>query len=242
MKREYHKWHSTSLNRDMELLVFGHSGARVLMFPTRTARFYDYENWRIIEALRGQIENGWLQLFCVDSIDHESFYCWWAHPQGRINRHLQFEKYIIDEVLPFTRSVNDNMFMMSVGCSLGAFHAANIAFKYPHHFGKLVALSGRYDLTMPMGMFGDLLDGYHDENVYYSMPSQYLANLDDENILKELRRMEIILAIGNQDSFAENNHYTSNLLWQKGIHHSLHIWDGEAHKARYWRQMLPLYL
>jgi esterase/lipase superfamily enzyme len=45
VKREYHKWFSPSLGRDMELLVFGHTGARVLVFPTREGRFYDYENW-----------------------------------------------------------------------------------------------------------------------------------------------------------------------------------------------------
>ena len=43
MKREYHKWYSPALGRDMELLVFGHGGARVLAFPTRCGRFYEYE-------------------------------------------------------------------------------------------------------------------------------------------------------------------------------------------------------
>ncbi|MGD8805869.1 MAG: esterase, partial [Chloroflexota bacterium] len=27
MKREYHRWYSPSLGRDMELLIFGHAGA-----------------------------------------------------------------------------------------------------------------------------------------------------------------------------------------------------------------------
>jgi esterase/lipase superfamily enzyme len=58
----------------MELLVFGHAGASVLFFPTRTARFYDYENWKIVHVLQDKIEKGLLQLFCVDSVDAESFY------------------------------------------------------------------------------------------------------------------------------------------------------------------------
>ncbi|PJF27694.1 MAG: esterase, partial [Phototrophicales bacterium] len=33
MHREYHRWHSPSLDRSMELLIFGHAGARVIIFP-----------------------------------------------------------------------------------------------------------------------------------------------------------------------------------------------------------------
>jgi len=75
MNREYHCWYSPRLGRNMELLVFGHTGARVLVFPTRCGRFFDYEDWGIANAIRQKIENGWLQLFCVESIDSESFYC-----------------------------------------------------------------------------------------------------------------------------------------------------------------------
>jgi esterase/lipase superfamily enzyme len=35
MNREYHRWYSHRLGRDMELLIFGHAGAKVLVFPTR---------------------------------------------------------------------------------------------------------------------------------------------------------------------------------------------------------------
>ena len=41
MNREYHRWHSPALSRDMELLVFGHADARVLVFPTSLGKFYE---------------------------------------------------------------------------------------------------------------------------------------------------------------------------------------------------------
>jgi hypothetical protein len=66
--------------------VFGHAGAKVIVFPTREGRFYEYENLRMTEVLRDKLEKGFLQLFCVDGIDSESFYCRWAHPSGRIQR------------------------------------------------------------------------------------------------------------------------------------------------------------
>jgi esterase/lipase superfamily enzyme len=104
MHREYHRWYSSRLGREMELLIHGHAGARMLVFPTSLGRFYEYEDRSMVETLRDHLENGWLQLFCVDSLDAESFYCWWAHPSGRIVRHMQYESYILEEVLPLTRA------------------------------------------------------------------------------------------------------------------------------------------
>ena len=63
MNREYHKWWSWRLNRDMELLVFGHAGAKVLVFPTRDGRFHEYEDLRMTQVLRPKLEAGQLQLF-----------------------------------------------------------------------------------------------------------------------------------------------------------------------------------
>ncbi len=62
MNREYHRWHSASLDRDMELLVFGHAGARVLVFPTSMGRFFQWEDFGMIAALGQHLEDGWLQL------------------------------------------------------------------------------------------------------------------------------------------------------------------------------------
>lgn len=242
MKRDYFRWYSPNLNRDMEFLVFGHSGASVLFFPTRAARFYDYEDWRVIEALRDKIENGWLQVYCVDSVDAESFYCFWAEPKGRIERHIQYENYIIKEVIPFVHKINPNSYMMSVGCSLGSYHAVNIALKYPKYFGKVVGMSGRYDLTTTMGTFPDLFDGYYDENIYFNSPNHFIPNLDDEYLLKDIQQLDITIVIGREDAFFQNNEYFSQVLWEKNIPHQFIVWDGEAHRARYWRKMVNLYL
>jgi esterase/lipase superfamily enzyme len=242
MNREYHKWYSPNLQRDMELLVFGHAGARVLLFPTRTARFYDYENWNIIDSIKPYIENGWLQVYALDSVDQESFYCFWAHPEGRINRHIQYENYILNEVIPLSVEKNPNSFLVSVGCSMGAFHAVNIAFRHPHLFEKLVALSGRYDLTLKLGMFDDLFSGYYNNTIYYNVPSHYVPNLPDNQQLQQIRKMKVTLVCGREDVFFGNNKAFSEALWNKNIAHEFYEWDGMAHKAKYWSQMLPIYL
>src|SRR5574340_908526 len=106
MNREYHRWHSPSLDRDMELLVFGHAGARVLVFPTSMGRFFQWEDMGMITALGEHLEKGWIQLFCVDSVDAESWYAKSRPPAERARRHVQYDRYLLSEVLPFTTQKN----------------------------------------------------------------------------------------------------------------------------------------
>ncbi|TSA41861.1 MAG: esterase [Methylococcaceae bacterium] len=242
MKREYHTWWSKSLQRTMELLVFGHAGAKVLVYPTRDGRFYEYEKLGLVHTVRDKIEHGHLQLFCIDGIYSESFYCGWAHPSGRIQRHIDYENYVLHELLPFMNTLNKHECVISHGLSLGAFHAANIAFRHPHLFKKLVAFSGRYDLTLAVESFHDLLDGYYNEDIYFHMPSHFLPNLECPTTLSHLRAMDIILVIGRQDPFLHNNQQLSDILSSKGIHHKLFLWNDRAHSGYYWRRMAPLYL
>jgi len=227
----------------MELLVFGHGGAKVLVFPTRGGRHYEYENLRLIQRLAPKIEQGWLQLYCVDSIDAESLYCFWAHPSGRIQRHQQYQAYCIEEVLPLMHAKNDHPFTIAHGCSLGAYHAANLAFRHPQHFQKVVAFSGRYDLTASIEWFGDLFDGYYDDNIYFNTPCHFLPSLEDPALLDPLRAMEVTLVIGREDPFLANNHDLHRILHEKGVHQAhLHEWDGRAHRGYYWRRMVEVFL
>ncbi|WP_316831505.1 esterase family protein [Pedobacter aquatilis] len=242
MKREYHKWFSKHLNRDMELLIFGHGGRAVLLFPTRMARFFDYENWGIIASLAEPINKGELQLFCVDSLDNESFYNQDVFPSVRIQRHLQYEQYLLQEVLPLMRGKSKTDWMETAGFSMGAYHAVNLALKHPNLFKKTVGISGRYDLTNASEPFTDLLNGFRDEQVYFNMPEQYLSNLNDDDLISEIKKMEIILAVGETDPFLNSNKTLSHLLWEKGVANHFYTWDNDAHRPRYWRKMAPLYI
>ena len=226
----------------MELLIFGHSGAKVLVFPTREGRFFDYENWGLVEALAPSIDAGYLQLYCVDSVDSESLYCGWRIPSHRIERHRQYEQYILLEVVPLMRSGCADAFLIAHGCSIGAYHAVTMALRHPGLFGKVVALSGRYDLTRAVAPFTDLFDGYYDHDIYQHTPNHFLPDVSDQRSLELLRNTEFLIAVGESDPFLESTTELSHLLRSKGISHQLAIWEGEAHRARYWRMMVPLYL
>ena len=242
MNREYHKWYSSRLDREMELLVFGHAGAKVLVFPTRCGRFYEYEEMGLVGALSHKIEQGQLQLYCVDSVDEESFYCFWSRPGDRVHRHRRYEDYVLHEVLPLMGAKNPHPCVIAHGCSFGAFHAVNLAFRHPWAFHKVTALSGRYDLTLEIEHFRNLFDGHYDEHVYYHSPSHFVPNLNEARVLDQFRRLDIVLAVGDQDPFLDNNRQLSESLWRKGVWHALHVWQGRAHSPKYWRKMVELYV
>ncbi|MBB6429614.1 esterase family protein [Algisphaera agarilytica] len=242
MQREYHRWHSQALGRDMELLAFGHAGPRVLVFPTRVGRFFDYENWGLVGTLRPRIEAGQMQLFCLDSIDDEALYATWMNPADRMRRNRAYEEYVLREVMPLTRKLNPHIEMWAHGCSFGAYHAMTLALRQPQFFSRIISFSGRYDPTLNTGSFRDLLDGHYDDLVYHHAPSHFIPRLEDHERLEQLRKLDITIVIGREDAFLANNREFSEALHRKGIPHQYYEWDGEAHRAKFWRQMLAWYM
>ncbi len=235
MLRHYHRWFSPALTRDMELLVFGHHGARVLVFPTSRGRFYEWENHGLIGVLSEHLHQGWLQLFCVDSVDHESWYNWHAHPAERGRRQAQYDRYLTDEVLPLTQQYNANPYLITTGASFGGYHASNFALRHPHRVHRLLSMSGLHDIKR-------FSLGWYDENVYFHCPVDFLPGEHDPARLDALRRMDIILAVGRDDGLRASNEHLSAVLWSKGIGNALRIWDGFAHDWPVWARMLPLYI
>ena len=73
MNVEYYKELSHELNRDMEFKVYGHTGIPCLVFPAQNGRFYDFENFGMIDAAHEYVDAGRIQFFCCDSIDNETW-------------------------------------------------------------------------------------------------------------------------------------------------------------------------
>jgi esterase/lipase superfamily enzyme len=207
----------------------------VVVFPTSMGRFFDWEDRGMIEALSDHLEQGTLQLFCVDSVDGEAWYARQRHPAERAARQTQYDEYVANEVLPFTVEHNANPFLISVGASFGAYHAVNFALRHPDQVGRAIGMSGLYDIS-------DWTDGYTDQNVYLNNPCAYIPNEHDPARLAALRRVDLILATGRDDRNRPNNEHLSGLLWGQGIWHALRIWDGWAHDWPYWQQMIRLYI
>jgi esterase/lipase superfamily enzyme len=233
--REHHRWYSPRLGRDMELLTFGHAGARMLVFPTSMGRFFEWEDQGMMESLREHLDRGWLQVICVDSVDAESWYAKWRHPAERAAWHERYEAYILHEVLPFSRHRNPEPYLIAAGASFGAYHALNLGLRHPTVVDRVIGLSGLYDVK-------EMTGGYSDESVYRHDPSHYLIHESDPVRLQMLRRLDIILAIGRDDPSRGNNQHISDVLWSKDIWHALRIWDGWAHDWPWWREMIRHYV
>ncbi len=156
MNREYHRWYSPSLGREMELVIFGHAGARVLVFPTSQGRFYEWEDRGMVATLSGHLERGWVQLVCVDSVDAESFYAGHRHPAERLACHGQYDRYLYDEVLPWMRAkAGVDAKVATLGASFGAYHALAFALRHPGAAGRVLGMHGLYDIRR-------FTDGYSD--------------------------------------------------------------------------------
>jgi esterase/lipase superfamily enzyme len=235
MNREYHRWYSPSLNRDMELLVFGHAGARVLVFPTSQGKFYEWEDRGMITTLGEHLERGWLQLYCVDSVDAESWYCNWAHPAGRAYRHAQYDGYLYNEVLPLSVRKNGSPFLITAGASFGAYHAMNFGLKHPDKVDRILAMSGLYDIR-------GFTDGFVNDYVFFNNPIQFVAEEHDPGRLAMLRHIDIIMATGREDRLIGSARAMSSVLWSKGIGNALREWDGWSHDWPYWQKMILHYI
>jgi esterase/lipase superfamily enzyme len=231
VNREYHKWYSNALRRDMELLIFGHGGIPLLVFPTSMGRFFDYESRGMIQAVAHKYEDGQLQAFCVDSVDAESWYNKAVPPRERAHRHTEYDRYLFDEVVPLIRSRNRSDMLITTGCSFGGYHSVNFALRHPDVVTGAVSMSGAFDIHQ-------FLDGYYDDNCYYNCPPDFLPNLTDPWYLDRYKRQKLVLATGERDICLDENLRLAGIMQAKQIPHWLDVWgDGAGHDWPWWQQM-----
>ena len=193
MNIKYYKEYSHHLNRDMEFKVYGHSGQPILIFPCQDGRFYDFENFKMVDTVSDLIEDGVIQLFCCDSMDEESWSAFDKNPRQRILSHERWYHYIVDELVPRILQINyeidKNHYINGIftaGCSMGAAHAANFLFRNPDTFKATIALSGYYDSNL---FFGD----YCDDLVYKNAPIKYIEGMPyDHEFVDKYRKNKIV--------------------------------------------------
>lgn len=219
----------------MEALVYGHAGPPLLVFPTSMGRFFEYEDSGMIRTLSGKLEAGNLQVFCVDSVDTESLYNKGVHPGARIWRHVQYERYVINEFVPYLKWKNWAPRIAVTGCSFGGYQALNFSMRHPDLVLAVVTMSGSFDIK-------SFLDGYYDDNCYFNNPPDYLSNLSNGWLLNELRQMKVVLGTSDWDMCLDANVKMSAILNSKGIPNWLDIYgDNSKHDWPLWRRMAGKY-
>ncbi len=235
MNREFQRGFSREMQKDTELLVFGHGGVPLIVFPSSMGRFFEYEDRGMIDVLAAKLDRGDLQIFCPDSIDGESWYNKGAHPRYRVLRHLQYERYITHELVPYIKGRNPSSQLAVTGCSFGGYHAVNFALKHPDMVTHCVSMSGSYDIHQ-------FLNGYYDDDCYFNCPPDYLQGMTDDWFLSRYRQMKIVLGSSDWDMCLDANVKLSGLLNAKAVPHWLDVFnDNSKHDWPLWKRMAAKY-
>lgn len=239
MKREIHKWHSPSLNKVMEVVVYGHYGTPLLMFPTAGADFLEYERFQLIDSISWFINEGKFKVFSIGSVNNESWLNNSVYPPHKSLRHGQYNQYVLEEIVPFIfNNCNGHVPIITTGASVGAYHAMNTFLRIPSIFRGTIAMSGVYDLKY-------YSKGHYDDHVYYNSPVDFLPNVYDENFLNQMKNNFGVVIASGQGDYEDpgSSIHLSNILNSKGIMHWLDLWGFDVkHDWPSWRNMLPYFL
>jgi esterase/lipase superfamily enzyme len=244
MQIEEHRWHSPHLGREMALKAYGHWGRPLIVFPCSRGRYFDYEGMGMIDAIAGFIDDGKVKLFCVDSIDAESWYDFDVAPDERNRRHEAYDHYITAEVVPFIRDHcgDPGITVLTNGCSMGGYHAVNFFLKHPDLFGGTIALSGLYRLDRVE--FG--LQGHDLAAVYFNSPLAYLPGINDPITIERYRCSEIVICAGqgawDEEALADTREL-GRILEVKGIPAWIDIWGPDVnHDWPWWYRQMNYFL
>lgn len=239
MEIQYHKQYSPALGRDMEYKTYGTQGHAILAFPSQDGRFYDWENFGMIDVLAPWIESGKCRLITCDGIDWETWSNFGGDPRWRLEQHERWFSHIVDELLPSVRQYEGETFI-TTGCSLGAFHAANFFFRRPDVFDTVIALSGLYhaDYGFPW---------YHDDLTYSNNPQAFIQGMPDDHPWIDLyRQRRIIICVGQgrwEDELLESTRQLDAILRQKNIPAWIDYWGHDVdHDWCWWRPQLRYFL
>ena len=241
MEIRYEKHWSSYLNREMEFKVYGHGGKSVLFVPCQGGRFFDFENFKMLDAWADWIESGQCRVFSVDCIDNEAWAAQGADNRWRIENHERWYNYVVNELVPTIHYIACNGDpIMTFGCSMGAMHAANLYYRRPDLFDSCFAISGLYDNKL---FFGD----YCDDLVYNNCPCLYLQNMPQDHWYMDLyRSQKSLIVIGQgawEEPLLESTRWLDTVCRSKGIPTRFEYWGYDVnHDWPWWFKMVKTYL
>lgn len=241
MQTTYYKEYSTNLERDMEFKVYGHSGKPCIVFPCQNGRFFDFESFQMTDIAAPWIDEGKLQLFCVDSIDLESWSDTYGDPRHRSEMQERYFNYIVDELVPRIHEINGSgLKLMATGCSMGATHSGIAALRRPDIFDSCICMSGFYHAGY---FFGD----YMDDLVYNNSPVDFIRNMpEDHPYIDMYNNSRFIFCVGQgawEDELLDSTRRLQSVFQQKGIHCWVDIWGYDVnHDWPWWRKQFPYFL
>jgi esterase/lipase superfamily enzyme len=226
------------------LIAYGHFGRPVLVFPSEQGRPWDFENNGMVGAVADLIDAGRVKLYCVDSADGHTWSDRSAPIEERARRHGRYEEWILGEVVTWIRwDCGGPVEIATLGCSLGAYHAANFALKHADVFPLALCFSGTYDPTEWDGW------GERGDATYFNNPMAYVVHLEGDHLEWLRGRVSLLLVVG-QGQWEEHPTRAlpgtlafARLLTTQGIRHELDVWGHDVpHDWPSWRAQLRHHL
>lgn len=194
-------------------------------------RYYESKDFGLVQSAAWFVEQGLVQLFCVDSVDRLSWYNRSVHPAHKVRNHMLYDKMLAEELVPRIRWNTPVGKVAVAGASFGGYHAVNFAFRHPDLVSHLFSMSGAFSIK-------SFMDGYYDDNVYFNSPTDFLPGLQNPH----LWQMHIVLGTSEWDICLEANLELSGILRSKQVPHWLDMRGWREHDWPLWREMFPHYL
>jgi esterase/lipase superfamily enzyme len=222
-------------------VVHGHYGRPVLAFPAESGNAFDWESTGMVQAIGDLLAAGRVKLYCVDSFDSHSWSNSGVPLEERARRHGDYERWILDTVVPFIGEDTGGE-IITVGSSLGAFHAVNFALKRADLFPAAIGLSGNYDPSSWNGW------GERGETAYFNNPVDYVAQLNGDHLHWLRSRLSVLLVCGQgqwEDTTGalDSTRHLGGLLQEKGIRCEVDLWGYDVpHDWASWCNQLAHHL
>lgn len=214
----------------MPLVRLGNRGEALVYIPSSGGNHGEFIEYGLLDEARPWIERGRVQAFLIDGHGPQGLFNDALSPRRRVARHVAFERYVTAEALPRIRRSAGVPSVVAVGCSYGAFVAANQLFKAHDQVAAACGLGGVY------GMW-HRHPGFHDDDVYFHTPLEYLPRLEDPRILDAIRATGgIDLYAAERDPWLDHTRRLAAVLRDRRLPHRVSIWPAPAdHHERWWR-------
>lgn len=236
MSREVTELWSDALGGAGSVIRYGHWGRPVLAFPSEQGSAWDFESNGMIGAVAELLDAGRLKVYCVDSYDAQSWSDQNIPVEERARRHGRYESWILDQVVPWIyQDCAGATEVMTLGCSLGAFHAANFALKRADLFPQAMCMSGTYDPASWNGW------GERGTAAYFNNPLDYVGHLGGDHLEWLRGRVSLLLVCGQgqwEDTTGslQGTRQFAEVLARQGIRHELDLWGHDVpHDWPSWR-------
>ena len=233
---------SPAIGAEGDVIAYGHLGRPVVVFPSEGGPAWQFEERGMVDAVGDLLDAGRVKLYCVSSNDEQTWSDTSVTLEERARRHEQFEDWIVHQVVPWIADDCGGRQEVTVaGCSLGAYHAANICLRRADLFPLALCFSGVYDLGQDDG-------SWRGDAFYFNNPASYVANAHGDHLAWLRQRVSLLLVCGQgqwEDTTGalESTKRFGRLLEEKGIRHEVDLWGYDVpHDWPSWRAQLAHHL